>query len=494
MSAEDELRSRLEALADRAGRPSSDPRRLAGDIATAADARRRARRNLVAGLGCLVLVGVAVPQVVDGEPGATPGSGVASAPASIPVRPTQASAGSEFFDHPTRGSLAGDHAFVEGVRSLPWSDGSPVRAADGTVLYHLPDPPVDARSVVFAGDVPGGRWALVIGRMTFAGPELTGVPEDVVPHDELAAAWFAGPPDATVAEMAMVLEPSTVATDWPLALTDPRNGALVVVAAPGDVVEVSRRPQIGADGETTREWLELDTEDGIAIAQVSPFPRPYDGSTSYRVMRQGRIEARDMPWSIPRDDAGQAATVSYPRGRPSELGERVAGYAVERVLAELGLSAAEVRVSAPWVGPVPAGGPGQAAIVTVTLPSGAVVVEAQWLLPEGPDGSVMGAVCGEAVYPAGPPVERRVLAAACEVVDRTTGASMSTSLVVVGPPQVTLVRTYDGDRNFLAEIPAHDGVAVVPMPLGTDTVEAVTSGGVTLGRVDLLGHAVDFGD
>jgi hypothetical protein len=32
------------------------------------------------------------------------------------------------------------------------------------------------------------------------------------------------------------------------------------------------------------------------------------------------------------------------------------------------------------------------------------------------------------------------------------------------------------------------------MPLGTRSVEAVTDGGVTLGRVDLLGRAPDFGD
>ncbi|WP_324273348.1 hypothetical protein [Blastococcus brunescens] len=71
---------------------------------------------------------------------------------------------------------------------------------------------------------------------------------------------------------------------------------------------------------------------------------------------------------------------------------------------------------------------------------------------------------------------------------------MSTDLVVVGPPEVALIRTYDGDRVFLAEHSAQDGVLTVPLPPGTRSVEAVTGGGVTLGRVDLLGHAVDFGD
>jgi hypothetical protein len=83
---------------------------------------------------------------------------------------------------------------------------------------------------------------------------------------------------------------------------------------------------------------------------------------------------------------------------------------------------------------------------------------------------------------------------ACEVVDHTTGAPMNTSLVVVGPPEVALIRTYAADRTFLAEHAAVGGILVAPLPLGTDTVEAVTAAGVTLGRVELLRHAVDFGD
>ncbi len=499
MNPEEELRDGLRTLADRAGRPAADARGLARDVARAAEERRRTRRNLLAALGCLVLLGVAVPWLVDTGP--QEATTAASAPAAGPrgetlsdamARGPGADQGTDYVDGPTRGSLAGDRTFVDGVRALPWSTAPPVRAADGTILYYLPDPPVDARSVVFAGDVPGGRWALVVGWT--AAPEMAGVPEDVVPHDQLAAAWFAGPPDATVAQMALAAGPTSIPMDWPLALTDPRNGALVVVAAPGDVVEVSRRPEIGADGRTTREWREVDTEDGVAITQVSPFPRPYDLSTSYRVLRNGRTEARDMPWSIQREARDDPPAIAFPRSRPSELGEQVARYAAEHVLAELGLSASQARITAPWVGPVPAGGAGEAAVVTVALPSGATVVEAEWLLPQQADGSITGAPCGQRVFPAGLPVERRVLAAACEVVDHTTGAPMSTSLIVVGPPEVALIRAYDGDRNFVSEHPAQDGVVVVALPPGTDTVEAVTTGGVTLGRVDLLGHAVDFGD
>ncbi|CAA9264818.1 MAG: hypothetical protein AVDCRST_MAG52-2809 [uncultured Blastococcus sp.] len=454
-------------------------------------ARRRTRRYAVAGAGCLLLVALAVPRLDDlGAPERVPASRAPSSDAT--GGPTGARAPApDLTGEPTRGSLAGDRAFLDGLTTLTWTGETPVRAGDGTVLYYQPEPPPEAREVVYAGDVHGARWALVVGRTT-AVP--ANVPDDVVPHDELVAAWFTGPAGAAPEQMALASGPHGIAGDWPVALTDPRSGALVVVAAPGDVVEVSPRPLIRADGSTEREWREVDTEDGIAVTRVSAFPRAADGSTSYRVLRGGRTQARDLPWSIVAEDAGEPAPIAFLRGRPPELGEQAARHSADRVLAELGMSGAQAAVTAPWVGPVPAEGPGQAALVTVSLPSGAIVVQAQWLGPPDADGSGTGTSCGQAILPAGPPASRRVQAMACEVVDDTSGAPLSPHLVVVGPPEVALVRAYDDDRVFLGEHAARDGVVVVPLPPGTDQVEAVTAGGVTLGRVDLLGHAVDFGD
>ena len=82
----------------------------------------------------------------------------------------------------------------------------------------------------------------------------------------------------------------------------------------------------------------------------------------------------------------------------------------------------------------------------------------------------------------------------CEVVDDTTGAPMQTTLVVVAPPDVVLVRTYDGNGAFLSEHPAHGGVAVARRPIGAHEVEAVTGGGVSLGRTEILGDTAAFGD
>jgi hypothetical protein len=495
MTAEQELRDRLRALAERAGSPPGDGRGLARRIARDSADRRRSRRNVLIGVGCVVLLGTALPQLVDTDArDAIPASGAVSAPFGLPGGAFGAAHPADILGGPTRGSLAGDHTFVEGVRTLPWPQEPPVPAEDGTVVHPRPDVPVETRSVVFAGEVGDERWALVVGRLSSVPPDATGIPAGEPLPDQPVAAWFAGPADAGPDGMTMRTLPNGISTDWPVAVTDPRTGFLVVVAAPGDVVEVSDRPDISADGSTTREWQQVETVDGIAITRVSTFPGSYDASTSYRVLRNGRIEARDMPWSFASDQPSDPLPIDYPRGRPSELGERAARVAAEHVLAELGLAAGQVDITAQWVGNVPGADGGQAAVVTVTLPSGAVVVEAQILFPELPGGTTTGAFCGQGILPAGPPAARRVQAVACEVVDVTAEAPMSTSLVVVSPPEVALIRTYDDDRTFLSEHVAVDGVLVVPLPLGTDTVEAVTEGGVTLGRVELLGNTADFGD
>ncbi len=170
MTPEDELRRRLRGLAEQAGRPTADGRGLARRIARDSADRQRSRRNLLAGAGCVVLLGLAVPQLVGTSPqDAVPASGdvsvTGSAPASVLPGGSAPPENGDIFGGPTRGSLADDRAFVDAVRALPWTPEPPPPAEPGTTDY-LPDPPVETRSVVFAGEVSGNRWVLVVGRFT----------------------------------------------------------------------------------------------------------------------------------------------------------------------------------------------------------------------------------------------------------------------------------------------------------------------------------------
>jgi hypothetical protein len=181
--------------------------------------------------------------VPDG-PSAEPATAVAEAP---DVRDLPAPG-----DGPTRGSLAGDAEFVEAVRQLSWSDPGARAAA----------PPPAGSQVLFAGDVPGGRWALVSRRLT--------VPPPLVDDDELerelgtgsvALAWFAGPPGAAPDQLRLETAPVVVDPGLPAALWDPATGTLAVVApSPAVTARV-------VDGNGT-PLAELPLDDGLAVQAV----------------------------------------------------------------------------------------------------------------------------------------------------------------------------------------------------------------------------------
>jgi hypothetical protein len=261
---DDELRGRLHALAEAtAPPPRSD---LAAVVGRRHRARRRTQLRLGAAATAVAAVAVAVPLVLDGEP-----AGSVAAVAAVPDVQDLPAAG----DGPARGSLAGDAAFVEAVRQLSWSDPG-ARAA----------PPPPARSqVLFAGDVPGGRWALVSRPLT--------VPPPLVDDDELeqelgvgavALAWFAGPPGASPDELRLRSAPVVTEPGLPAALWDPTSGTLAVVspspAAAARVLDGNGTPladlalpdglAVGAAPEGTAT-VEVLTADGTVLASVEPI-------------------------------------------------------------------------------------------------------------------------------------------------------------------------------------------------------------------------------
>ena len=214
--------------------------------------------------------------------------------------------------------------------------------------------------------------------------------------------------------------------------------------------------------------------------------------------RDGREVARTAPIVIGSHSGAKLPIVlEQPRGRVPDGAAAVVSWTAERMLAPLGLARHELRVTVAWAGSLPGPDPssGSAAVVAATLPSGAIIVDGEWLLPVESTlgGYVQGGDCGLDVLPAGQPVEQRLHALACEIVDPSLGASLvRTVLLVVAPPQVTLVRLYDGARHFLAELPTVDGLVIAPMPHLTTTVEAITADGISLGRTHLMGRGIDF--
>ncbi|UOY02056.1 hypothetical protein [Blastococcus sp. PRF04-17] len=392
-SAEQQLRRRLRALADAAG-PPGDGASLGWWLVRDAAVHRRVRRAVAVAVAAVAVV-TAVPVALGAS--ATEG-GPRAAGGSAPDRGPVAGTGGittrqDVFDRPTRGSLAADEAFLEALRAVPWLD--PATASPDAV-----DSPVDGRHVVFAGDVPSGRWAFLVGRPVVIPAQPWGGGST---HGTMAAVWLTGPSGASADQMRPATEPTTLEAGWPSALLDPDAGLLVVVAAQDDVVEVSERPEIAADGSISREFRPVRTDEGIAVVRLTERGLPFGGALAFRARNGGPDGEPMSSWSMTVLDGtwGEVA-IDYPRGTPDATGRQAAEYAAERVLREVGLPREDVEVAAQWVGSVPAEGSGQAAVVTVTVPSGAVILESHWLLPAPGDGPVQGADCGRAVLPAGP--------------------------------------------------------------------------------------------
>jgi DNA-directed RNA polymerase specialized sigma24 family protein len=226
---EELLRENLESRAEAVPPP---PRDLA-ETTVAGYRRVQRRRTAVVAAGLAAVVALGGVALGSGLLGADDGrSDVAAAPIDQDLG---------IYEVPTRGSLAGDEAFVDGVRSIDWS------APMGWAGMWLAPEEADRR-VLFAGEVPGGdRWALVMGRVGF----------------QLLYLWLTGPADASGATLQPAAPPGRGGPEEPMTLMDQEQPAatLVVVGLPGD--EVSFSP----DGSA---WQPIPTDDGVAVGQVAP--------------------------------------------------------------------------------------------------------------------------------------------------------------------------------------------------------------------------------
>jgi DNA-directed RNA polymerase specialized sigma24 family protein len=478
-----DVRAELAALADDEA-ADVDPPSAAAEAEREVAARRR-RRWPIAIAAAAAAVVVAVPVLHGGSepsvPAADPPNRRVGWPAD-PDREGRATPGEvDISALPTRGSLADDADFLAGLLEQPWENEDTgdypfdITTAEGS------------RRVLYAGDVAAGRWALLVGRPEAVDPAQEGIGGPFT-DDGLYMAWFTGPAGAAPDDMGLSSFPHGLEPGMSPALLDPPSGTLVVVGAPGDAVEVSERVEVNADASDTRTWTPVRVDDGIAVADIDPVDLPWTWAVNYRIFRGDQVIAGTPD--------GMAATdpepvlpemgIDYPAGPPDAAGRRAAQWAAFIGLSSLGAPTDGTDVTARVVQPVP-GGEGAVALVTVTLPSGAYLVSAQWAWDIG-EVYPGGADCGLDVRPAEPPPAERLLVAVCEMYDPLDGRMLGTLLVASTPPGVAFLRLYRGDDSFAGELEVDGSALVTQVPAGTRSVEAVTAGGVLLGRSELLGH------
>ncbi|MGY1653692.1 hypothetical protein [Geodermatophilus sp. SYSU D01119] len=258
-----DVRDALHRLAAQAGPPRGQD--TADAAIGLARRQRRVRAAWAGGALAVALLAGAVPAVL---PDAGPAAGQAATD-----RTTQAAPG--LFDVPTRGSLAGDEAFVAGVAALEWS--APV-GLNGTELR----PPADSRRVLFAGDLPGGRrWALVMG----------------ADGGQRVYAWFGGPAGAAPGELTLLAQPQRGSLAQPVVLLEAtgEQALLVVIGLPGDSARYSPGTVRFDDVTVGRVWTDLRGDDGVLVTEVD---RPvYVGAETVEVVRDGEVvtTARGVP-------------------------------------------------------------------------------------------------------------------------------------------------------------------------------------------------------
>jgi hypothetical protein len=464
MSIETRLRAELRAWADELD-PDAGPDVTAASLTDLHHRRLRHRAALLAVAVAVVLVAVTVPFLLGRFDHR-----------SAPAAPN-------LFDLPTRGPLAGDEEFLAAAVQLSWEQI---------------DPPVRTRHVVWAGDVPGGeRWVLVAGE--------NAVPADTNPDNQTdrgalsstALALFTGPAGSPADVLSLGNVPHGQAVDQPFAVQSAATGTLLVVAAPGDGIEVSERPVIEADGSESRSWQDSAGADGIALVELPPMLAAGPTPVAYEVFRDRlEIDGGHGPelfgWGEPA--ALSLATVHGPLASPDDA-QQAAG----QLVAQLGVDRGDPDALIAWQGQVPGpegdgGAPATITVAAVSAPSGAVLVDAGWtraLQDPLADGAYGGSCVVRDVLPDGWPAAERTYAFSCDVFGSSDGVQTATSFVIAAPPQAVHARLYGAAGDVVAEVDLTDGVAVLPEneTVGRRpavAVEAFTADGTSLLRTPVL--------
>jgi hypothetical protein len=459
---ETELQQRLTRLAERTAPP---PRERLAEVVVA---RHRSQRRQTIGITSLVAVVAAVVVAVPSLLGGPSSTLVPETSAAVDEGPTV-----DVFAGPTRGSLAGDAAFVEGVRRLSWSSSA---GSD------VPDAPVDTRRVVFAGEVAGVRLALVAGENT-AEPEQRdpALQTDQGALSDVAIAWYLGP--AGAGPEAMVLQSVPRGVDSygrPVGFFASVTGALVVVGAPGDEVSVSPRPVVDADGSVQREYEPVDAPEGIATT-VFLAGSASGQSLRYVVARGPESWTSSPAWTDPGSSSPEVP-VSWLRPAPAPGPvDSLAEWEPRQLLDRLGLPADQVAFSMIWAGdvPSPVDRPSRVSLLAATLPSGAVLLQCSLGIDLG-DGGAGGTWCGSELRPAGVPLSEQTFVVRADASDMSEHSAVASSLVVVAPAPAVSARAVDLGGAVLAEFALTDGVAVVPFPERAATVETLAADGSVL--------------
>jgi hypothetical protein len=425
-----ELETRLRDQRSRTAEIPPPPVDLAQRVRDRAREQHRRRVVLTAAGIAAALVFVGLPTLAsgwlpDGSRGESASPSTRSRSAQLPSQ----------IDIPTRGSLAGDDEWLADVRALSWR---PENAEFFPPEVELPDPRVEDRKVVFAGDVPGGRVALVMA---------------YTDENRLVQAWFTGRKGSAPRQMRLATTPSEAPGQQPLALVsapDPASddAVLVLVAQPGDRAEVRTGREVTAAGETRDLWEPMQLDQGAGgVALGHPMVMP--PSLEIRITRPGRSAEVYAQFQFSDQTAvslpAPVEAVADPRGLLGVTDTDELRWTLESLVSEYGRPADELRPTLLFGGPVTAGSTTSVVLVGVTFPSGATTTSlaVYW----GSDDGGMSITTSSAdPAPAG-----------VALLDRLIAVATSNAVVVSGPTTGVEAQVYRQDGTLLTTVPLVEG-------------------------------------
>jgi DNA-directed RNA polymerase specialized sigma24 family protein len=457
--AEQRLADQLTRLAAAPGTWRLDSAGAVADVAARrSTARRRATIAAVAVLGS---VAIAVP-LARWAPDPAP-AGAAAGPSSIgsatppPIAPRSV----PVLSGPTRGSLATDQEFLDGVRTADWG------AQDA--------PPPDQRTVVFAGDTPQGRVALVVGTLL----------------EDFRGVWLTGPVGAAAADLVPHL-PRQLGEARPLALLvgGPGDASLVVVAAPGDGIAVSDRLMTGPLGTVSRTYEEIPTADGVAVLPARATT--LGPALSVRVTRDGRQVYRSAAdWLGEPSAPAVLPTLPALRPAPGPADPHLVEEALVDLALPLGVEPERLQPQLLWSGgPTSGRGAGAVVVLVAHSPGGALVVST-WA-----GGGGGGVPCGTQTPPGSADVDTLTVARLCDVTLPGLGQSDDARwLVVSAPTDAASAELLDARGRVIGPLALTGGGAVVDVPDGARSVRTLDAAGQPLRETPIAPSPTEpFGD
>jgi hypothetical protein len=326
------------------------------------------------------------------------------------------------------------------VKELSWRSLDEQYHLPADVAATIPDPPVDTRTVAYAGDVPGGRVALVLGR--------AGRP---------SSAWFIGPAGARPDQMALATLPAESQVGQPSGLeyTPDRVSAsgsatLVLVGWPGDGVDRLTSRTVSAVGKTTEHWAPIAMEDGAGAVAVRRLARERP-APELRMHRAGRpVEALHPDMALvdmPGDAGPSQVDVADPKGLRGSVADDDLRVAVDAMTSFYLARQEDLHPTLLAGGPVTGDPESSTVLVGFTFPSGATaasVVTAH--RAPGGNGGASFSITRTDVWPAGVPV-----------LDRVFAVPAPDSVTVSGPASGVLAEVYGANGTLLAQIPLTAG-------------------------------------